>query len=78
MSNTDKPAESTRTVGRGMIIAAWIILLLLLTVFFNDRLDLPLIDLAHSIPRSSISIGTPATDRDEPNPSQRQRRDFAV
>jgi len=39
MSDPDKTAASTNTIGRGMVIAAWVILLVLLTVFFNDRLD---------------------------------------
>ncbi|MGB5427904.1 MAG: TIGR02281 family clan AA aspartic protease, partial [Gammaproteobacteria bacterium] len=39
MNDTDQTAASTKTIGRGMVIAAWIILLLLLTVFFNDHLD---------------------------------------
>ncbi|MEN8204520.1 MAG: TIGR02281 family clan AA aspartic protease [Pseudomonadota bacterium] len=39
MSNSDKSANASKTIGRGMVIAAWIILLLLLTMFFNNRLD---------------------------------------
>jgi len=39
MKEPDQTAASTRTIGRGMVIAAWVILLVLLTVFFNDRLD---------------------------------------
>lgn len=34
------PQEGTQKhLGRGMIIAAWVLLLALLTLFFNDRLD---------------------------------------
>ena len=36
MNNPDK---QTQHIGKGMIIAAWILLLVLLTWFFNDRLE---------------------------------------
>jgi aspartyl protease family protein len=39
MGDPDQPADASRSLGRGMVIAAWVILLLLLTVFFNDHLD---------------------------------------
>jgi aspartyl protease family protein len=39
MNDPDKPADASKTIGRGMVIAAWIILLVLLTMFFNNRLD---------------------------------------
>jgi len=39
MNDPDQAAASTKTIGRGMVIAAWILLLVLLTVFFNDHLD---------------------------------------
>ena len=39
MNDSDKPADPSKTIGRGMVIAAWIILLVLLTMFFNNRLD---------------------------------------
>jgi len=35
----DKEADNGQRLGKGMIIAAWVLLLLLLTWFFNDRLD---------------------------------------
>ena len=39
MNDSDKPADASKLIGRGMVIAAWIILLVLLTMFFNNRLD---------------------------------------
>jgi len=39
MNEPDNNAASSRGIGRGMVIAAWILLLALLTLFFNDRLD---------------------------------------
>jgi len=39
VSPPDKPAATSKAMGRGMIIAAWVLLLILLTLFFNDRLD---------------------------------------
>ena len=39
MEDPDQAADASKTIGKGMVIAAWIILLVLLTVFFNDRLD---------------------------------------
>lgn len=39
MGNPDNPQASSRGLGRGMVIAAWVLLLVLLTLFFNDRLD---------------------------------------
>jgi aspartyl protease family protein len=37
MSDSQQP--DTRRIGKGMTIAAWLILLVLLTLFFNSRLD---------------------------------------
>ena len=39
MNKPDNNAASSRGIGRGMVIAAWILLLVLLTLFFNNRLD---------------------------------------
>ena len=39
MSDPETPQASSGGLGRGMIIAAWVLLLVLLTLFFNDRLD---------------------------------------
>ena len=39
MNETDNNAASSRGIGKGMVIAAWILLLVLLTLFFNNRLD---------------------------------------
>jgi len=39
MNDSNKPADVSKTIGRGMVIAAWIALLVLLTLFFNNRLD---------------------------------------
>jgi aspartyl protease family protein len=39
MSEPDNNDASSRGIGRGMVIAAWILLLVLLTLFFNDRLE---------------------------------------
>ena len=39
MATENNQADSGRRIGKGMIIAAWVLLLLLLTWFFNDRLD---------------------------------------
>jgi aspartyl protease family protein len=39
MSPPDKATASSKAIGKGMIIAAWVLLLVLLTIFFNDRLD---------------------------------------
>ena len=39
MSEPENHESSTRGIGRGMVIAAWVLLLVLLTLFFNDRLD---------------------------------------
>ena len=39
MNRNQTPGNTSRPLGRGMIIAAWILLLVLLTLFFNDRLE---------------------------------------
>jgi len=39
MNKPDDKAASPQGIGRGMVIAAWILLLVLLTLFFNDRLE---------------------------------------
>jgi aspartyl protease family protein len=39
MNGPDNNATSSQGLGRGMVIAAWVLLLVLLTLFFNDRLD---------------------------------------
>ena len=39
MNAPHKQDKQSRHIGKGMIIAAWILLLLLLTLFFNDRLE---------------------------------------
>lgn len=39
MNEPDNNTASSRGIGKGMVIAAWILLLVLLTLFFNDRLD---------------------------------------
>lgn len=39
MTEPDHNASSSQGIGRGMVIAAWIILLVLLTLFFNRQLD---------------------------------------
>ena len=39
MNAPQKQDKQSRHIGKGMIIAAWILLLLLLTLFFNDRLE---------------------------------------
>ena len=39
MGDPNNPQTSSRGLGRGMVIAAWVFLLVLLTLFFNDRLD---------------------------------------
>lgn len=39
MSNPENPGVSQRRLGKVMIIAAWLLLLVLLTWFFNARLD---------------------------------------
>lgn len=39
MSDPETPQASSRGLGRGMVITAWVLLLVLLTLFFNDRLD---------------------------------------
>ena len=39
MGHQQNPGNTSRPLGRGMIIAAWILLLVLLTLFFNDRLE---------------------------------------
>ena len=39
MNESDNNTASSRGIGRGMVIAAWILLLVMLTLFFNDRLD---------------------------------------
>ncbi len=36
---TEPPPPDTRRIGKGMTIAAWIILLVLLTLFFGHKLD---------------------------------------
>jgi len=35
----DSEAPETRRIGKAMTIAAWVILLILLTLFFNDKLE---------------------------------------
>jgi len=39
MNTPDKQDKQEKHIGKGMIIAAWILLLVLLTWFFNDRLE---------------------------------------
>ena len=39
MSRNQEPGNTSRPLGKGMIVAAWILLLVLLTLFFNDRLE---------------------------------------
>jgi aspartyl protease family protein len=39
MNPADKQDRQAQHIGKGMIIAAWILLLVLLTWFFNDRLE---------------------------------------
>jgi aspartyl protease family protein len=39
MSPPDNTDASSKAIGKGMVIAAWVLLLVLLTLFFNDRLD---------------------------------------
>ena len=39
MHEPENNAAASKGLGRGMVIAAWILLLILLTLFFNDRLD---------------------------------------
>ena len=39
MSEPENNENSSRGLGRGMVIAAWVLLLILLTLFFNDRLE---------------------------------------
>ena len=39
MNRNREPGSTSRPLGRGMIIAAWVLLLVLLTLFFNDRLE---------------------------------------
>jgi len=39
MTAENRQADHGQRLGRGMIVVAWILLLLLLTWFFNDRLD---------------------------------------
>ena len=39
MADPRKNGNTSRPLGRGMIVAAWILLLVLLTLFFNDRLE---------------------------------------
>ena len=39
MNESDNNTASSRGIGRGMVIAAWILLLVMLTLFFNYRLD---------------------------------------
>jgi len=39
MSELENNEASSKGLGRGMVIAAWILLLVLLTLFFNNRLD---------------------------------------
>lgn len=39
MTEPDHNASSSQGIGRGMVIAAWIVLLVLLTLFFNKQLD---------------------------------------
>ena len=39
MNTPDKQDRQAQHIGKGMIIAAWILLLVLLTWFFNDRLE---------------------------------------
>ncbi len=39
MNTPDKQDKQAQHIGKGMIIAAWILLLALLTWFFNDRLE---------------------------------------
>lgn len=39
MTQDGKQSDHSQRLGKGMIIAAWLLLLVLLTWFFNDRLD---------------------------------------
>jgi aspartyl protease family protein len=39
MNEPENNTTSSKGIGRGMVIAAWVLLLVLLTLFFNDRLD---------------------------------------
>jgi aspartyl protease family protein len=39
MNEADDNASATKGIGRGMVIAAWVLLLVLLTLFFNRQLD---------------------------------------
>jgi len=39
MNTPDKQHKQAQHIGKGMIIAAWVLLLILLTWFFNDRLE---------------------------------------
>jgi len=39
MNEADDNASATKGIGRGMVIAAWVLLLVLLTLFFNQQLD---------------------------------------
>ena len=39
MNSHREPGNMSRPLGKGMIIAAWVLLLALLTWFFNDRLE---------------------------------------
>ncbi|HYQ73353.1 MAG TPA: TIGR02281 family clan AA aspartic protease [Gammaproteobacteria bacterium] len=39
MTTENRQPDNGQRLGKGMIVAAWILLLLLLTWFFNDRLD---------------------------------------
>jgi aspartyl protease family protein len=39
MNRNRKPGSTSRPLGKGMLVAAWVLLLALLTWFFNDRLE---------------------------------------
>lgn len=39
MNEPQEPHQTTRPLGKGMIVAAWVLLLVLLTWFFNERLE---------------------------------------
>lgn len=39
MSEPENNETSAKGLGRGMVIAAWVLLLIMLTLFFNNRLD---------------------------------------
>ncbi|MGD8312099.1 MAG: TIGR02281 family clan AA aspartic protease [Gammaproteobacteria bacterium] len=57
MSRQQDPATSPLRIGKGMIVAAWILLLVMLTWFFNNRLEHqynPNANLANSDPDGGV------------------------